>query len=72
VVRLGVQVDSHPINVQAEVLALEMMDAPLDAVQRATVRMRFEALGHVADVVRRRVLEQERRARALSRQVERA
>lgn len=72
VVRLGLEVDSQPISVQAEVLAIEMMDGPLDEVQRATVRMRFEALGRAANVVRRRVLEQERRARALARQVERA
>ena len=71
-IRLSLQIDDQPITVQAEVLAIEMMDAPLDEVQRATVRMRFEALGRAADVVRRRVLEQERRARALAREVERA
>jgi hypothetical protein len=72
VVRLAVEIDSQPLSVQAEVLSIEMMDAPLDEVQRATVRMRFEALGRAADVVRRRVLEQERRARALAREGQRA
>ena len=72
VVRLGLEIDGQPITVHAEVLAIQLLDAPLDEVQRATVRMRFEALGRAADVVRRRVLQQERRARALAREVERA
>ncbi len=66
-----VAVEGGPIVADADVLALEPMDGPLET-PRATVRLRFHKLGRAADLVRRRVLGQERRARAMARSVERA
>lgn len=69
--RADIDVDGDVVPVEATLLALEPMDGPIET-PRATVRLRFEALGRAADVIRRRVLEQERRARAMARTMERA
>ena len=66
-----IDVEGEPIAVDADLLALEPMEGPIEA-PRATIRLRFHKLGRAADIVRRRVLEQERRARAMARSMERA
>ena len=69
--KVAVDVEGEPIVVEADLLALEPMEGPIET-PRATIRLRFRELGRAADVVRRRVLEQERRARAMARSMERA
>ena len=69
--KVVIDVDGEAIEVEADVLAIEPLDGPIET-PRATIRLRFHELGRAAAIVRRRVLEQERRARALSREMERA
>lgn len=71
VLKVVIDVDGEPIVVDADLLALEPMDSPVET-PRVTIRLRFHDLGRAADVVRRRVLEQERRARAMARSMQRA
>ena len=71
VLRVVIDVEGEPIEVDADLLAVEPMDGPIET-PRATIRIRFHELGRAADIVRRRVLEQERRARAMARSMERA
>jgi hypothetical protein len=66
-----IDVEGEPIEVEADVLAIDPMDGPIETA-RATIRLRFHAPDREAsDIVRRRVLEQERRARAMARSMER-
>lgn len=55
-------VEGRPLVLQAEVLSLEPHDQ-----ERQLARVRFSAPGWVGDALRRRVMEQQRRARAASR-----
>lgn len=71
VLHAAIDVDGEPIAVEATILALEPMRGPIET-PRAIARLRFQAIGRAADVVRRRVLQQERRARAMARPLERA
>ena len=56
---LRMTLHDHPVAVQAELLALDALQP-----DRATARLRFVQPGRAADMVRRRVLEQQRKARA--------
>ncbi len=69
--KVVLDVEGEPIVVDGDLLALEPMDGDIKT-PRATVRLRFHMLGRAADVIRRHVLEQERRARAMARSMERA
>ena len=66
-----IDVDGEAIAVAADLLSVEPMEGPIET-PRATIRLRFHELGRAADIVRRRVLEQERRARAMARSMESA
>lgn len=59
---LHVDVDGEPLALPAAVL--EVVDL---ADHRSQLRLRFHEIGRAADVVRRRVLAQQRRARAVTR-----
>jgi hypothetical protein len=54
-------IDEREISCSAELLEVSVLNG------RSVVRARFEDLGRSADILRRHVLEQQRRARALSR-----
>ena len=58
VLRISVTIDERDLDLPAAVLGVEQEE------ERTTARVRFEQLGREADVLRRRVLEQQRRARA--------
>ena len=58
--RLHLRIDDEELHVPAVVLAVTP-----GAAGRATARLRLDARRHEADLLRRRVLEQQRRARAM-------
>lgn len=58
VLRLTLSLESQELDLPGAVVGVEQDDA------RTTTRVRFDELGPTADVLRRRVLEQQRRARA--------
>lgn len=59
---LHLSLEGRPLVLQAEVLSLEA-----EALDRQVARVRFSAPGWVGGALRRRVMEQQRRARAASR-----
>ena len=58
VLRIAISFEEQQLDLSAAVVGVEQGD------ERTTARLRFEQLGREADVLRRRVLEQQRRARA--------
>lgn len=61
-VELHLSLDGRQLALAAEVLSVE-----LGTDDRQVARLRFAALGRTADVLHRRVIEQQRRARAVGR-----